>query len=124
MSEMTEADWVKRVQDLIETQPMLPGRGKVLVVRTVRSERFTENVLKPDTSKEKSMVGVVVALGRNRENMLGTEVDYFVKLGDRVVIYQFAGKEIRDNGLDMTVVNEEDIVIVLRSGGPAVLGAK
>lgn len=67
------------------------------------------------TKKERKAVevGTVVAIGSTCFKDYGAED--VVKVGDRVVIAKYSGKEVRD--IDETVfvvVNDEDIICILR----------
>jgi len=106
---MEESEWTRRCEVLIEKPSITPGRGRVLIARQPRSGK-QGSVIIPEAAKEQSQLGIVVALGPKRENLMGSEVDYWVSLGDTVLINQYAGKPLGMEGLELTIFEEGDIV--------------
>lgn len=64
--------------------------------------------------KERKAVekGVVIAIGETAFKDYGGSVDT-IKVGDKVVIAQYSGKEIKDGEDVFVVVNDEDILVKL-----------
>ena len=58
-------------------------------------------------------VGTVVAIGETAFKDYGGG-DATIKLGQRVIIAKYSGKEIKDaDGSEFVVVNDEDILVIL-----------
>lgn len=82
-------------------------------------EHKTESgIIIPDDviKKERKAVEVatVVALGSTCFKDYGADVDT-VKIGDRVIIAKYSGKEVKDvDDVDYVVCNDEDIICILR----------
>ena len=86
-------------------------------------------LLKLDNIETKTESGIIIAMDEKRERKaveVGTVVsigetafkDYggapdMIKIGDRVVIARYSGKEIKDGDIEYVVVNDEDILVKL-----------
>lgn len=66
------------------------------------------------TERERKAVetGKVVSIGSTCFRDYGESLD-IVKVGDRVIIAKYAGKEITDNDEKFVIVNDEDILCIL-----------
>lgn len=67
------------------------------------------------TKKERKAVeiGTVIAIGSTAFKDFGA--DNVIKVGDRVVIAKYSGKEVRDSDdTEYVIVNDEDIICILR----------
>lgn len=68
------------------------------------------------TKKERKAVevGTVISLGSTCFKDYGADAD-IVKVGDRVIIAKYSGKEIKDvDDTTYVAVNDEDIICILR----------
>lgn len=82
----------------------------------VRVEEF-ENSLPsglviPDTAKEKSQEGRILAVGPGSYQD-GKRVPLDVKEGDRVMFSKFGGTEVKVGGEELMILNERDILAVV-----------
>lgn len=64
------------------------------------------NIIKPDTAKEKPQEGKIIALG--------TDDDFVVKKGDKVIYAKYSGTEIKLDGKDHLLMREEDILGIVK----------
>lgn len=65
--------------------------------------------------KERKAVetGVVVAIGETAFKDYGGSPDSTIKIGDKVLIAQYSGKEVKDeDDQHFVVVNDEDILVI------------
>jgi chaperonin GroES len=89
--------------------------GDRIVIEVVEeSEQKTKGGLFiPDTAKEKSQRGKVVAVGSGRTLDSGTKVAVEVKVGDVVYFAKYGGTEVNVEGVDYTILSERDILAVI-----------
>ena len=85
--------------------------GDRVVVKAVEQESQTKSGLYvPDTAKERPQEGTVVAVGPGRTTDDGTKIAMDIKVGDVVLYSKFAGTEITEDGDELLVLTERDIV--------------
>ena len=89
--------------------------GDRIVIEVVEeTEQMTKGGLYiPDTAKEKSQRGKVVAVGSGRTLDSGTKVAVEVKVGDVVYFAKYGGTEVNVDGVDYTILSERDILAVI-----------
>lgn len=86
------------------------GDRVVLKRITVEEEKTAGGILIPDTAKEKPQEAEVVAVGPGKFDDNGKRLPLDVKVGDRVVIAKWGGTEIKIDGIEYVIVNEDDIL--------------
>ena len=96
-------------------QSALKPLGDRIVIEVVEeAEQMTKGGLYiPDTAKEKSQRGKVVAVGSGRTLDSGTKVAIEVKVGDVVYFAKYGGTEVNVDGVDYTILSERDILAVI-----------
>jgi chaperonin GroES len=67
----------------------------------------------PDTAKEKSTRGKVIAVGTGKTLDNGSKAAIEVKEGDTVYFAKYGGTEISDGGKNYTILSERDILAVI-----------
>ena len=67
----------------------------------------------PDTAKEKPKEGVVIALGNGKLLDNGSRANFQVKEKDRVIFNSYAGTEIKVDGQELLIMNEDDVLAVV-----------
>ncbi len=67
----------------------------------------------PDSAKEKPEQGVVVAVGSGKRSDTGTLVPMTIKVGDKVMFSKYGYDEVKINGIEYYIVNENNILAVL-----------
>ena len=84
-----------------------------VVVKAVEAEETTKTgIVLPGTAKEKPQVAEVIAVGPG--GMVdGKEVTMTVKVGDRVITSQYAGTEVKCDGVEYNVVRQNDILAIV-----------
>jgi chaperonin GroES len=89
--------------------------GDRIVIEVVEeNEKKTKGGLYiPDTAKEKSQRGKVVAVGSGRTLDSGSKVAVEVKVGDVVYFAKYGGTEVNVEGVDYTILSERDILAVI-----------
>ena len=85
--------------------------GDRVVVKAIEQEAQTKSGLYvPDTAKERPQEGTVVAAGPGRMTDDGNRIAMDIKVGDVVLYSKFAGSEITEDGEELLVLTERDIV--------------
>ncbi len=85
-----------------------------IVLRPIEEDDKTPGgIILPDTAKEKSMRGEVVAVGPGRLAENGERIKPEVKEGEVVIYSKYAGTEIKIDGQDYLILREGDILAVI-----------
>jgi chaperonin GroES len=85
-----------------------------VVVRRVEDERKSPGgIVIPDTAAEKPMQGEVLAVGNGKIQEDGSVRPLDVKIGDRVLFGKYAGTEFRQDGEEVLMMREDDIMAVI-----------
>jgi chaperonin GroES len=90
-----------------------PLHDKVVVERREADGKSAGGIVLPDAAKEKPREGTVIASGPGRILETGAVSPMNVKKGDRVLFTGYAGSEIKLNGKDYLILNENEILAVL-----------
>ena len=90
-----------------------PLQDRVIVKRIEEEEKSKGGIIIPDTAKEKSQEGRVVAVGKGKVNEDGKITPLDVKVNDRVLFGKYSGTEINIDGEEHLIMREEDILGVL-----------
>jgi len=87
--------------------------GDHVVIKPVAQESKTlSGLIIPDTAKEKSRQGEVLAIGSGRyEN--GQLVPMTVKVGDTVLYKEYGGDEYKLEGKEVVFLEEKEILAIL-----------
>lgn len=87
--------------------------GDRVVVRPLdQAEEKVGSLYVPDTAKEKPQEGTVEAVGPGRSEA-GKTIAPEVKVGDKVLYGKYSGTEIKQNGEDMLIIRESDILAIV-----------
>lgn len=91
-----------------------PLGGRVLVERHEEKEQIKDGIIVPDSAKERSQEGTVIAIGTGKKDEKGNTIPFHVKAGDRVLLSQYGGNEVNLNGKKCVLLNEDDILAILK----------
>jgi len=92
-----------------------PLNDKILVKRVEAEEKTKGGIVLPDTAKEKPKEGVVIAVGAGKLLESGERAKFQVKEKDRVIFSSYAGTEIKIEGQEYIIMNEDDVLAVVES---------
>ena len=92
-----------------------PLADRILVRRIEEKETVRGGIIIPDTAKEKPQEGEVVAVGPGRMADDGKRLAMEVKKGDRVLIGKYSGTEVKIDGVEYTILREDDVLGILSS---------
>lgn len=88
--------------------------GDKIVVEVIEEPQTTASgIVLPDTAKEKSQRGKVIAVGSGRLLDNGERVPLEVSEGDTVVFAKYGGTEINLDGQEMMILSERDVHAVV-----------
>ncbi len=95
------------------TPKFRPLQDRILVKRLTEEEKTKGGIIIPDSAKEKPQEGEVIAIGNGKILDNGTKVAIDVKVGDRVLFSKYSGSEVKIDGEEYTIMNEEHILGVV-----------
>ncbi|MCC6621191.1 MAG: co-chaperone GroES [Deltaproteobacteria bacterium] len=90
-----------------------PLYDRILVKRVEEEARSAGGIYIPDTAKEKPLRGKVLAVGKGKLLDNGTLRPLDVKEGDSVLFGKYAGTEIKIDGVEHTILREDDVLGVV-----------
>lgn len=89
--------------------------GDRVVIKVLESEEKTKSgIVLPDTAKEKSQEGEVVAVGTGRVSDAGDKIAVEVAVGDRVIYSKYAGTEVKFDEVEYLILSERDILAIVK----------
>jgi len=87
-----------------------PLGNRILVLRVDGEEKTSGGIIIPDSAKEKPQEGKIVAAGPGKVNEKGERIQLDVKEGDRVLFGKYAGNDIKIDGIEHLIMQEDDIL--------------
>ena len=92
---------------------LTPLADRVVVEALEREDKTSSGIFLPDTAKEKPQEGKVVAVGPGALGEDGKRVALEVKVGDVVLYAKYAGTEVKQDGKELLILSERDILAVI-----------
>lgn len=89
-----------------------PLADRVVVKPLEQVTKTKSGLIIPDTAKEKSHQGKIIAVGEGRL-IDGKIVPLTVKVGDVVLYKEYGGDEIKLDGEEVVILEEKDILGIL-----------
>ena len=87
--------------------------GDRVVIKMVETEETTKSgIVLPGSAKEKPQYAEVVAVGPGGV-VDGKEITMEVKVGDKVILSKYAGTEVKLDGVEYTILRQNDILAKL-----------
>ena len=90
-----------------------PLGDRVVVEPLDREEMTSSGIYLPDTAKEKPQEGKIVAAVPGSLGEDGKRVPLEVKVGDTVLYAKYAGTEVKQDGKDLLILSERDVLAIL-----------
>lgn len=87
-----------------------PLNDRVLILRLEEERKTAGGIIIPDTATEKPQQGKVISAGPGKLDKDGNRTPLQVKAGDRVLFSKYAGSEIKINGVEHSIMREDDIL--------------
>lgn len=89
-----------------------PLADRVVVKLTEAEETTKSGIILTGSAKEKPQVSEVVAVGPGGI-VDGNKVEMYVKPGDKVLTSKYAGTEVKVDGVEYTIIKQEDILAIV-----------
>jgi len=96
-----------------------PLHDRVLIKRIEEQETVKGGIIIPDTAKEKSQEGEVVAVGAGKILENGSIRPLDVKERDRILFGKYSGTEVKIAEQDYLILREDEIIGVFTNSGKA-----
>lgn len=81
-----------------------------IVIKMVEAEETTKSgIILAGSAKEKPQIAEVIAVGPGGL-VDGKEVKMYLKAGDKVLISKYAGTEVKIDGVDYTILRQNDVL--------------
>lgn len=90
-----------------------PLQDRVIVKRIEEEGKTKGGIIIPDTAKEKSAEGIVVAAGKGKTAEDGKLITPDVKAGDRILFTKYSGTEVKIDGVAHLIMREDDILGII-----------
>ena len=87
-----------------------PLGQRVLIRRLEAEEVASGGIIIPDTAKEKPQEAEIIALGTGGKDDDGNDIEFQVKVGDKVLISKYGGTDVKIEGEELLIINESDIL--------------
>lgn len=88
--------------------------GQRVLVKRLEAEAISAGgIVLPDSAKEKPQEAEVLALGTGGKDDNGKAIDFTVKVGDKVLISKYGGTEVKIDGQEVLILNENDILGII-----------
>lgn len=96
------------------SQKINPLADRIVVKVKEAEEKTASGILLPDTiSKEKPMLGEVIAVGPGKVSDNGQRVAPEVKVGDTILFGKYSPTEVQVEGEDYLILREDDILAIV-----------
>jgi len=89
-----------------------PLADKVLVKPSQAEEKSSGGIYIPDAAKQKPIEGEVIAVGPGRVLDDGSRSAITVKIGDKVIYSKYGGTEVKLDGDEYVILDEDQIYAV------------
>jgi chaperonin GroES len=93
---------------------LTPLGDRVVIEALDREEKTQSGIFLPDTAKEKPQEGKVIAVGPGAADENGKRTPVEVKVGDTVLYAKYAGTEVKQEGRELLILSERDILAILK----------
>ena len=89
-----------------------PLGARVLVQRLEAEEKSSGGIILPEAAQERPREGKIIAVGPGEISEDGEPMGMSVEEGDVVIYASFGGTEVKIDGEEYLIINENDILAV------------
>lgn len=90
-----------------------PLQDRVVIKMTEAEETTKSGIILAGSAKEKPQVAEVVAVGPGKTAENGTVTPVNLKVGDKVLISKYSGTDVKLDGVEYTILKEDDVLAVV-----------
>lgn len=88
--------------------------GDKIVIKVIEdAEQTSGGIFIPDSAKEKSQKGEVIAVGSGKMNEKGEREPMDVKIGDTVLYAKYAGTDVKMDGTEYKILSIKDALAII-----------
>ncbi len=91
-----------------------PLSDKVIVEVLDAQDKTKGGIILPDAAKEKPQEAKVISTGSGKVLPNGKVVPPEIKSGDTVIFGKYSGNEVKINGKEYLIINQDDILAVIK----------
>lgn len=92
-----------------------PIGDRIALIVDQQEETTTSGIYIPNENKQPKNTGTILAVGDGRVLASGARVPLAVAVGDRVVFQPYAGTPISDDGEELLIMYEADIICKIKA---------
>ena len=87
--------------------------GDKVVIKMIETEETTKSgIILAGSAKEKPIIAEVIAVGPGGV-VEGKDITMYVNVGDKVLISRYSGTEVKLDGVEYTIVRQNDILAIV-----------
>ena len=90
-----------------------PLHDRVIIKRLDNERKTASGIVIPDSAAEKPDQGEILAVGNGKVGDDGKVRPLGVKVGDKVLFGKYSGQTVMEDGAELLVMREEDIMAVV-----------
>ena len=87
-----------------------PLHDRLVVLRIDEPPQPLSGIIIPDSAREKSSRGKVVAAGNGKYSDEGERVPLDVRAGDTILFGKYAGQEVKVDGVEYLILREDEVL--------------
>ena len=93
---------------------MIKPLGDRVVIKVLEKDQITKSgIVLPDTAKEKSQEGEIIAVGAGKVLDNGQRIAMELAVGDKVIFSKYAGTEVKMDGQEYLILSERDVLATI-----------
>lgn len=90
-----------------------PLNDRVLIKMVALDETTKSGIILSASAQEKPQIAEVVEVGPGGVDENGKEIKMQVKKGDKVITSKYSGTEVKYEGVEYKIVNQDDILAIV-----------
>ena len=91
-----------------------PLHDRILVKRLESEQKTAGGIIIPDTAQEKTQLANVIEVGDGRVSKDGSKKPLTVKKGDKVLLGNYSGTEVKFDGQEYIILKEDEVLAVVK----------
>lgn len=89
-----------------------PLADRVLIKMKKREETTKSGIILSNSEKEKPHIAEIIAVGTGKSSG-ETNIEMYIKVGEKVIVNEYAGTEVNYEGEEYLIVKQADILAVI-----------